>query len=103
MAQGLKDEPRAAMRILLWLTGIFLLAIVALIVGIEYTVSLEGGGEMVHSFGLAIAVVLMLYYGLVLLAGRSMLRHGNPAWGWHLVAAELVLVFGPIVLVLNLM
>lgn len=69
----------------------------------EYEASRDGGGEMVHSIGLLLALIVMAYYAVVLAIGRMMLRKGGTSWGWHFVAVMLLLVFVPPIMIWKLM
>ena len=95
MATGLQGPPRLWLRILLWLVGAVMLAVLALLIGMEYSVEKNGGGEMVDTIGLLFGLMLIAYYTVVLFLGRIMLCRGGVRWGWHLVAVMLLLVFLP--------
>lgn len=96
MATGLQGAPRKAQKVLLWLVGLVMIAVVVATVGMEYSASRDGGGEMVHSLALLFSLALLAYFGCILLFGRLILKRAAPEWGWHLVAVMLILVFGPV-------
>ncbi len=97
MASGLDGAPRTALKVLLWLTALVIVAVLTMTIGMEYEASRDGGGEMVHTIGLFLALIVMTYYAIVLMIGRVMLRKGRASWGWHLVTVMLVLVFLPMI------
>lgn len=101
MATGLQGGPRKAQKVLLWFVGLVIIGVVVATVGMEYNVSNNGGGEMVHSLALLFSLALLAYFGCILLIGRLILRRAAPEWGWHLVALMLILVFGPIALLVR--
>ncbi len=97
MGFGLEGAPRLWLRILLWVGGAVIVAVLVLLVGMEYSISKNGGGEMVHTLGLMIGLIIIAYYTIVLALGRIMLNRGGASWGWHFVALMMVLVFVPMV------
>ena len=91
-----------AIRILQFSAGLIMLIIVASTVTMEINAAQDGGGEMVHSIGLLMALILLIYYALLIFASRLMLSRGGSSWVWYLVALMTLLVFGPIVALLKI-
>ena len=97
------STPRLVLRILLWMTSAVIVAVVALLVIMEYDIEKHGGGEMVDGFALLIGLMLIAYYAILLFVGRILLRRGGAGWGWYLVAVMLLLVFVPPISLWNLL
>ena len=87
---------------LLWLVGLFVLAVVALILSVEYSISKNGDGEMADSIALAFGLVTVLYYSLIFFIGNLILRRMNAKWGWHLIALYCLFIFVPILALLKI-
>lgn len=98
MGPGLQGTARLVMRVLLWIMGAAIVAVIAMLVIMEVGIGRNGGGEMVDSLALLIGLMLIAYYTLVLILGRSILRSGGPRWAWYLVTLVLILVFVPMFL-----
>ena len=103
MSSGLHGAARTVLQTLLWSIVLLIVAVVVMTVRMEYEASRDGGGEVVHSIGLMLAMLVVGYYALALLIGRAMLMKGEPSWGWHFVAIMLLLVFVPLIMLWRLM
>ncbi len=94
---------RLCLRILLWIIGAVVAAVIVLLVIMEVDIEKNGGGEMADTIGLLLGLMIMAYYTVVLILGRIMLNRGVANWGWHFVALMMVLVFVPMVFLWGIM
>lgn len=67
------------------------------IVVMERSAERNGGGEMVHSIGLLVGLMLIGYYAVVLLLGILLRRQDSSRWGWYYLAAVFALAVVPAV------
>ena len=88
MASGLQGPARLCLRILLWLVGAVMLFVVALLVNMELNIARHGGWEMAEGIGFVFGLLFIVYYSIVLVLGRIMLRRGGPQLGLVLRRAD---------------
>lgn len=89
-----------------WLLALGTLCIVVVILGIvvmERSAAENGGGEMVHSIGLLVGLMLIGYYAMVLLLGALLRRLGSARSGWYSLALLLILLMVPVILLLRIL
>lgn len=96
MGAGQYGAQGTALRALLSLCWLFVAAIVAWVAVSEYQILKHGEGKFggIHRFP---ALVLLVYHGLILLAGHLRLRPGGSRLRWCMIALVLVLILMPVV------
>ena len=95
---GIHGAARVWLRILLWVIGVFMAIVLWELISMWHDAELMGGGEMVDGIAMMIGLALIVFYIIVFIAGRIMLRRGSTRWSWFFVVLMLLLTFAPVVI-----